>query len=183
MRKLLTTILMLCLPSLLAPPRLVARMVGTEAIIGAPAPGTASVVQPTSTYPLAAGCSTYNNGGGNATTCAYPVNVTAGNEAYVLVIGAGGAGTISAVSCAGTATVGTFSTIGAGATLGGAVAQWYSAAITSSGSCTVSATYSAGANVAVFPYEVSNSNGPDSGVNPVYSSNTTNCTACSMALS
>ena len=134
-------------------------------------------VQPTLAHPLAASCSTYTS----TVSCAYPLNVTAGNIAYVLVIASAGGGTFSGVACAGTATVGTFSPIGAGASLGGgAVAQWYSAAITSSGSCTVSATYSAGANVAVFPYEVSNSNGPDSGVNPVYNSNTTYCTACSM---
>ena len=111
-------------------------------------------------------------------SCAYPLNVTAGNIAYVLVIASGGGGVISTPSCAGTATVGAFSAVGVGAISSSAVAQWYSANITVSGSCIVSAKYSASANVAVFPYEA-NSIGPDGGMNPVYNNNTTNCTSCS----
>jgi hypothetical protein len=135
-----------------------------------------SIVQPTAGNPLAATCAQFTAA---TNTCAYPVNLTAGNTAYVLIT-AGTAGTVGVPTCSGTATVGTFTAVGAGSTAGGAQ-QWYKAAITGSGSCTVSETYSASTNVGVFPFEVSNDGGVDG--SPVYSLtscfSTTGCTLAS----
>lgn len=123
-----------------------------------------AVVQPTAGNPLAASCADYNQ---TSISCAYPINVTAGNTAYVLVF-VGAKATIGTPSCSsGTATIGTFTLI-ANNTRGGEMA-WYSASITGSGSCTVSATITAAStNETLLPFEVSGSGGIDSGTNPVF---------------
>lgn len=130
---------------------------------GATVSSGATVVQPTSGSPLNAACAQFTGG---TNTCAYPVNVTSGNEAYVLII-AGGAGTIGTpTKSAGTATIGTFTSVAAACATGGEM-QVFKAAITGTGSATISETFSTSTNIGVFPFEVSNDGGPDTGTNPV----------------
>lgn len=126
-----------------------------------------AVVQPTTGNPILDTCTNY----ATHVTCAYPINVTSGNEAYVF-IATSGTSVIATPTCSsGTATIGTFTAVGAGSSAGGQQ-QWYRAAITGSGSCTVSETITGGTSqyVGVFPFEVSNDGGVDSGTNPVYNS-------------
>lgn len=134
-----------------------------------------SIVQPTSGNQLAAGCGYY----AATISCTMPVNVTSGNILRVY-FGAQTTGTISSIPAksSGTATVGTCSATGGGSTSGG-VQQWYSCAITGSGSLTLSATFSATNNLVLFPFEIASDGGLDSGTNPTYSSGSCFATACS----
>ncbi len=128
--------------------------------------GGIAIVQPTAGNPLAQSCSIFAS---NPTTCAYPVNVTSGNQALVLAI-SGAAGTLGTPACSsGTATIGTFTAIGGGSSAGG-VQQWFKAGITGSGSCTISVSVPASSNSAVLIFEVSGFNSVDTGTNPVYHS-------------
>lgn len=116
----------------------------------------ATIVQPTSGNPLLPGCA--NNSTTN--TCALPLSVTSGNTLFVM-IAAGATGTVGVpVKSAGTATIGTCTAVGSGSTAGGEQ-QWYTCAITGSGSLTISETFSTSTNVGVFPFEVNNSAGAD----------------------
>jgi hypothetical protein len=143
--------------------------------------GGASIVQPTSSNPLAAACGQY----GSTNTCAYPVNVTSGNEGFVL-LSSTATGTFTAPSkSAGTATIGTVTAVGSGcdatgATCGGAQ-QWYQFSITGSGSLTISAGFSVSTNLSVLVFEVSSYHSVDT--TPVYHSLTSSfcSSACALA--
>jgi len=128
----------------------------------------ATIVQPTSANPLAAACGQYV--GGTTNTCSAPVNVTSGNELFILTA-ASSVQTLSApTKSSGTATIGTITQIGSGCSATGTSCEgsmrWDQASITGSGSITITCNYGASTNVGCFPFEVSNYHSVDTG--PVY---------------
>lgn len=133
---------------------------------GTTATASPSIVQPTVANPLDPACAQFST----TNTCAYPLNVTSGNQGFVQII-ANNTGTISTpTKSAGTATIGTITAVGAGcnvtgATCGGAQ-QWYTFAITGSGSLTISETFSSGLSLGVLLFEVSNYHSVDT--SPLY---------------
>ena len=139
---------------------------------GAGAFTSASIVQPTIANPLASTCAQFP---GTPTTCAMPLNVTSGNVLYVYVVAATTGTLGTPTKSSGTSTIGAFSAIGGGSTAGGEQ-QWYKASITGSGSLTLTSTFSTSNDVGLFPFEVSNDGGVDSGTNPVYEALNPFCT-------
>lgn len=121
-----------------------------------------TLVQPTTSNSIASTCSAYS--GVTTITCAFPLNLSAGNSIYVAVFIPGGNTVTSPLACSGTATIGSFSTIGSG----GNGINWYRATISGSGSCSLSTTMSSAGGMFIFPFEISSDGGADSGTNPVY---------------
>lgn len=154
--------------------------IGGSGMVGAGVASSApSIVQPTVAHPLAGDCVYY----ANPNTCAMPQNVTAGNTLRLLLILDHTGCTFSTpTQSAGTATVGTFTLDGTGSSTDGSYAV-YKAPITGSGSATISSGYTVCSTTyeGVFPFEIANDSGLDTGTNPVYYEDGTYCTSCTIA--